>query len=331
MPVAIAPFLLEPSRLISQRPLSGTTVVCSVLPVDSLGLVAPMDLPPSGEARAAPVGPDPLRIVGLSALMADTQGDRRIAIGLVDGPVDLQHPGLAAATIRALPLADPRTPARTDDLAAMHGTFVAGILAATICPACPLLLRTVVATEARDAAGPTAGDVACAVVECVDAGARIVNLSVAVRRADADDERALTLALDHAARRGTLVVAAAGNEATVGGSVLLRHPWVIPVAACESDGSPMAATNLGASIGRRGVMGPGTGLTGLAPGGGTTTLDGTSVATALVTGAIALSWASSPAHSGADVRWAVGRAHAGRPSTIVPPLLRATAIREALA
>jgi Subtilase family len=45
-----------------------------------------------------------------------------------------------------------------------------------------------------------------------DHGARVLNLSLAVTRSSSKDERALKLALDHAARRGVLIVAAAGNQ-----------------------------------------------------------------------------------------------------------------------
>ncbi|MBV8111318.1 MAG: hypothetical protein JO012_16295, partial [Hyphomicrobiales bacterium] len=46
-------------------------------------------------------------------------------------------------------------------------------------------------------------------------------------------ERELGLALDMAARCGVIVVAAVGNQRIVGSSTLTRHPWVIPVAACD--------------------------------------------------------------------------------------------------
>ena len=70
-------------------------------------------------------------------------------------------------------------------------------------------------------------------------------------------------ALDHAMRRGVLVVAAAGNQATVGSTVITRHPWVIPVVAYDADGAPMGQSNFGNSIGRRGLGAPGDRVTSL--------------------------------------------------------------------
>ena len=40
--------------------------------------------------------------------------------------------------------------------------------------------------------------------------------------------------MNHAAHRGVITVAAAGNQGTVGSSAITRHPWVIPVAACDT-------------------------------------------------------------------------------------------------
>ena len=53
------------------------------------------------------------------------------------------------------------------------------------------------------------------------------------------------------------MVAAAGNQGTVGSSVITRHPWVIPVIACDLQGRPTTESNLGSSIGRRGLAAPG--------------------------------------------------------------------------
>jgi hypothetical protein len=46
-------------------------------------------------------------------------------------------------------------------------------------------------------------------------------------------------------------VAAAGNQGTVGGTVITSHPWVIAVAACDANGKPLNGSNLGSSIGLR--------------------------------------------------------------------------------
>ena len=176
-----------------------------------------------------------------------------------------------------------------------HGTFIAGILAArrasaapAICPDSPLLVRPVFAEVAADG-GPLAApaEVGAAIADCVDAGARLVNLSAAVGYPSVRVEALLRQALDFASRRGVLVVAAAGNQGTVGTSEITRHPGVLPVVAYDDSGRPQAHSNLGRSLGLRGVGAPGR-TTSLSPDGATTVQSGTSVATAFVSGAAAL-------------------------------------------
>jgi subtilisin family serine protease len=92
----------------------------------------------------------------------------------------------------------------------------------------------------------------------------------------------------------------------------------------------MAMSNLGNSIGRRGLMAPGEAITSLAPGGGTTTSSGTSAAAPFVTGAIALLWSVFRNAGAAAVKTAVTQAIARR-SAVVPPLLDAAAAYQFLA
>ena len=141
----------------------------------------------------------------------------------------------------------------------------------------------------------TPQELAAAIVECIDAGARVINLSLALAQPSTKGEQALEEALNQAVRRGVIVVAAAGNQGTLGSSAITRHPWVIPVVACDLRGRPMNESNLGSSIGRRGLSAPGDGITSLSAEGQPLTLGGTSVAVPFVTGTIALLWSEFPA------------------------------------
>jgi subtilisin family serine protease len=166
--------------------------------------------------------------------------------------------------------------------------------------------------------------VADQIVECVDAGARLLNISAAYILPSSAGDGRLTMALDHATSRGAIVVVAAGNYGRIAGSPLVSHHSVVPVASCDESGRPMPSSNLGASIGRRGVLAPGFGIPSLAPAGGLKLLNGTSAATALVTGAIALAWSGAPAAPVAAVRRALLGWRTRR--VIVPPLLDAWAL-----
>src|SRR5262249_52146826 len=242
------------------------------------------------------------------------------------------HPDLATESIQILSQAFERAQPQANGAALTHGTFVAGILAArrgtgapAICPGCTLVVRSIfLQPSAANADAPSASpqDLADAVIDCVDAGARILNLSLSLAMPSPNREPKLAQALDYAAARGTLVVAAAGNQGTVGGSAITRHPWVIPVVACDRAGRPLAVSNLGASIARRGLMAPGEAITSLGSSGQSLTGGGTSAATPFVTGTLALLLSIFPDANVAEAKSATTRADVRR-AAIVPPVLDA--------
>ena len=271
--------------------------------------------------------------------MERATGSPEVKIGLIDGPVVTQHPDLAGERL-PIPGKNGATCTQANSTACLHGTFVAGILSAkrnspapAICPDCTLLIRPIFAetTSGREhMPSATPQELAAAIIECIDAGARVINLSLALAQPSIKGEQALEEALNQAIRRGVIVVAAAGNQGTLGSSAITRHPWVIPVVACDLAGRPMNESNLGGSIGRRGLSAPGDGVTSLGAEGQPLTLGGTSVAAPFVTGAIALLWSEFPAASAAQIKLAVTQAGTPRRASVVPPLLDAMAAFQAL-
>jgi subtilisin family serine protease len=276
-----------------------------------------------------------LDLVKLPQLMDLSSGRSEIVVGMVDGPVAIAHPDLARSSIRELRGKAGAKCAQTSSPACVHGTFIAGILCArrgsaapAICPDCTLLVNPVFAESAAgNAQQPcaTPAELASAILECIEAGARVLNLSLAVTRSSLKGEGDLKLALDHAARRGVVVVAAAGNQGEIGGTIITSHPWVLGVAACDLQGRPLNESNLGHSIGLRGLLAPGDQVASLGSDGQSRTFGGTSVAAPFVTGAIALVWSQFPAATGAQMRGAFHAAHAGGRGSVTPPLLNAWA------
>jgi len=165
----------------------------------------------------------------------------------------------------------------------------------------------------------TAADLAQAILECIESGARLLNISAALAYSDPAGERRLMQALDLASHRGVLVVAAAGNDGLVGGSAITRHRWVVPVIAYTRRGRPLTGSSLGRSIGLNGVGAPGEDVVSLTPGGGTVALSGTSAAAPFVTGAAALLWSEIPTASAADLRLALTRQLSRRPRQVSAP------------
>jgi subtilisin family serine protease len=283
---------------------------------------------------------NPLDLVKLTALMDRTSGSPEVKIGLIDGPVVILHPDLAGEHLREIPGNNGGTCSQANSTACLHGTFVAGILSAkrnspapAICPNCTLLIRPIFTetTSGREhMPSATPQELAAAIIECIDAGARVINLSLALAQPSTKGEQALEEALNQAVRRGVIVVAAAGNQGTLGSSAITRHPWVIPVVACDLRGRPTNESNLGSSIGRRGLCAPGDGITSLGAESHPFTLGGTSVAVPFVTGAIALLWSEFPAATAAQIKLAISQASAPRRASIVPPLLDAATAYQSL-
>src|SRR5215467_9380405 len=277
----------------------------------------------------------PLDLVRITPLIDRTSGRPELTIGLIDGPVVMNHPELANQHVREIPGNGSAACTQANSTACLHGTFVAGILSAkrgsvapAICPNCTLLVRPIFAeTTAANGEMPSATpeELAQAILDCIEAGARVLNISAALAQPSSKGERKLEDALDYAARRGVIAVAAAGNQGTLGSSAITRHPWVIPVAGCDLRGRPVSQSNLGSSIGRRGLRAPGENITSLGTDSKPLTFGGTSAATPFVTGAIALLWSEFPAATAAEIRFAVTQAYAQRRTTVVPPLLDAWA------
>jgi subtilisin family serine protease len=282
----------------------------------------------------------PVDLVKLTALMELTSGRREIVVGLIDGPVAINHPDLTSEHIREIPGKLIGPCAQPPSTACMHGTSVAGILCAmrgsaapAICPGCTLLLRPIFLEPAlgnQEMPSTTPEELAAAIVECVEAGAHVLNMSIALAYPSAKREPRLEEALDYAAQHSVIAVAAAGNQGTLGSSVITRHPWVIPVIACDPRGRPTSQSNLGSSIGRQGLSAPGSDITSLGADGQPRTFEGTSAATPFVTGTIALVWSEFPAASAVEVKWAIIQAHTPRRNMVVPPLLDAWAVYQAM-
>ena len=274
---------------------------------------------------------DPLVVVNTRPLLSLTRGTPNVLVAIVDGPADLDHPGLGARRIRSLGGRVPGGCRHTNSLACSHGTLVLGILAArrdtpapAICPDCSFLLRAIFPEPPpSDGRLPTATpeDLAEAITDCVEAGARVINISAAPSVPCLYPRESVKEAIDYAARQGVLVVAAAGNQGHLGTSSTTQHPWVISVAACDLTGFPIAHSNFGISAAQHGLLAPGVRVPSLCARGGTAIFGGTSAAAPFVTGTIALLLSLFGTATAAQIRQAVLFSARKYRQSIVPPLL----------
>jgi Subtilase family/PatG C-terminal/PatG Domain len=233
-----------------------------------------------------------------------------LPIAVIDGPYDT---AALSGVLARMPtrLADGHCGVNPSS-ACNHGTFIIGLLGARqdalipgMCPDCQLLHIPIF----QDGRAPHAGvaELANAIALAVGAGARLVNLSVAVLGNDSEHSRELARSLDCAADSDAVVVVAAGNQGRLVTGQLFLHPATVPVVAVDAAGNLLPDSNFGPSISRRGVAVPGQRVRGYAPGGGTAEMSGTSVATAIATGVFAQVWSRFPNVDGASIRAAVAR------------------------
>ncbi|TDH18474.1 peptidase S8 [Segetibacter sp. 3557_3] len=273
-------------------------------------------------------------LINVKQVMDISSGSPEIIIGLIDGPVSTNHLELNRESIKEIPGVISGTCSITESVACEHGTFIAGILVAkrgsrapAICPNCTLLIRSVFSelptNNYKSVLATTPQELALAIYDCINAGARLINLSLALINSSSKGEPVLEEALNYAANLGVVIVAAAGNQGTVGSTAITRHPWVIPVIACNNNGNPMQLSNLGNSIGKRGLSAPGENITSLGLDNNTLTISGTSAAAPFVTGVIALLWSEFPKLSGSLIKHAVNTISSRK--SITPPLINAMA------
>jgi len=252
----------------------------------------------------------------------DNFGSPEVAIAVIDGPYDavglnkiLAQPPISLGNRPCKPQAGS---------ACEHGTFVMGLLGARrdapvpgICPDCKLLHIPLFSDD--DANGADVSELASAVELAVAAGARLINLSLAVLGDDRDFHVALGSALDRAYAAGSVIVAAAGNQGRPARGQLVSHPATIPVVAVDARGQVLPSSNLSPEIARRGVAMFGSDVLGYGLGGELTRMSGTSAAAAIATGILVAIFGSRSDATVSDMRAAIARL--GPRGGEVPPML----------
>jgi subtilisin family serine protease len=278
---------------------------------------------------------DPLAQTRLLSLMNISRGHPDIAIGVIDGPIDFDHPAFQGSKIRALKDSQLVACKEASDIACAHGTSVTGILSArrglsapAICPGCEIILNPIFGKEFKgnetnyDIVFPTTTSEALskALIETVNAGAMVINLSLGLSTTSLTAYHKLQQAYDYALKKGVIIVTAAGNQGNIGNISLTNHQWLIPVAACDESGRLDPMSNFGPSIANRGVMAPGVNITTTYPGGKYIQMTGTSFAAPFVSGAAALLWSMFPKATAEAIITSITRSTHPSRRSIIPPL-----------
>jgi hypothetical protein len=259
------------------------------------------------------------------------QNNTAVPVAVIDGPYDA---GALSGTLARAPISLGNGGCRVNaNIACNHGTFIMGLLGARrdafppgLCPDCKLLHVPLFADEESPSA--SIDELANAISIAVIAGAKLINLSLAIIGDDKQSHHELALALDRAEASGAVVVVAAGNQGRLAMGQLLSHPVTVPVVAVDVERRMLPDANFGPSISRRGVAALGHQVIGYAPGGGRTMMSGTSIATAIATGTLAQLWSTRPTATAAYIRAAIGRL--GPRDHKVPPVLDGSAMARVL-
>ena len=302
-PATVAPAGAAPA---GAAPATGTVRAAAAVPIACPGA------PAAGVALPALAPRDPVVAeLGLDQTWPLTVG-RGVTVGVVDSGVSPASPKLAGAvdvgqTYRATQTARVFTHAANGQVDCEgHGTAVAGVIAG----------RTTAGDDRVSGVAPAAriypvaiqGEIAEAPAPLIAAAirdaaqhARVVNLSFAQTSDNAD----IRAAVQDALRRRVTVVASAANDGGVAGDAGAKwypaaYPGVIAVTAVNSDGSAQEGASTGSWIT---IAAPGESLTSEPRGGqGYVTVTGTSFATAVVSGTVALMLAREPTLSPAEIK-----------------------------
>lgn len=240
------------------------------------------------QASHIPNDPDYVKQWGLKKVSAEkawdtTQGLPEVQIAVVDTGVDYNHPDLVGKVIKGHDHVDNDADPMDGNL---HGTHVSGIAAATtdnqtgmagMAPKSKILAIRVLD---NDGSGSWSS-VAAGITEAADKGAEVVNLSLG----GSFYSQALEQAVNYAWSKGSVVVAAAGNENTQLPSYPAYYKNALAVAATDENDKRARFSNYGHWVD---VAAPGTKIYSTVLNGKYDSLNGTSMAAPFVAGIAAL-------------------------------------------
>ena len=217
-------------------------------------------------------------LIGVEAAQQSTQGEG-ILVAILDTGIDTSHEVLEEMIAAGgFNFVDQNT--NVDDVGpgemTGHGTYVAGIVA-LVAPQASILPLRVLDSDGLN----NAFHLVEAIYYAIDQGADVINLSMGSHAHNEFVQQAIETARD----AGVVVVAAAGNDGLEQLLYPAAYEGVIAVAATDENDLPAPFSNFGDAVT---VAAPGVGIVSTVPGDNYGRWEGTSPATAFVSGAAAL-------------------------------------------
>ena len=233
-------------------------------------------------------------LTGLDVLRAESPGDPEVCVAILDGPVDLSHPCFEGARLTRLQTLVPGVASAGP--ASRPGTHITSVIFGQpgspvqgIAPGCRGVLLPLFKDGAGEPLAPCSQlDLARGISQAVQEGAHIINISGGQFDPTGAADPILADAVRACAAHNVLIVAAVGNEGCACLHMPAALPAVLAVGAMNAEGTPLEFSNWGDAYQTQGLLAPGEGIRGAVPGGGVTTLSGTSFAAAVVSGVVAL-------------------------------------------
>ena len=235
------------------------------------------------------------QLIGSESAWDKTTGNADVLVAVVDDGFDLLHPDLKGRIVSPYSVITGKS---GDVSVEVHGTHVAGLIAGNmdnglfgvgVAPSTSIMPIDVF--EGEDG---FISDVAAGVYYAVDGGADIINMSLVAYA----DTKVLREAVEYAHSKNVLVVAAAGNDNINSPYYPAAYPDVVSVASTDAADKRSDFSNFGKTID---IAAPGTGVFSIFPDKSFGGLDGTSMATPIVSGAAALLKANEPKLSNSDI------------------------------
>ncbi|MEG4243014.1 PatA/PatG family cyanobactin maturation protease [Microcoleus sp. Pol10_D6] len=217
-----------------------------------------------------------------------------VCVAVIDGPVDQSHPCFDGANLTWLPTLV--SSVADSGSASQHGTHVASIIFGQhnspvhgIAPHCRGLIVPVFTNGREGGLAPCSQiDLARAITQAVGQGANVINISGGQLTTSAESDQLLANAVRLCQENNVLIVAAAGNDGCDCLHVPAALESVLAVGAMDAQGNPIGFSNWGEVYQNQGILALGENILGAIPGGGTATKTGTSFATPIVSGIVAL-------------------------------------------
>ncbi|KMM39392.1 S8 family peptidase [Guptibacillus hwajinpoensis] len=227
-----------------------------------------------------------------------TQSNSSIKIAVIDTGVDYNHPDLAGKVVKGYDFADNDNDPMDEHY---HGTHVSGIAAANtnngigIAGLSPN--ASILAVRVLDESGSgSLDDVAQGIRYAADQGAQVINLSLG----GILGSQTLKDAVNYAWNKGSVVVAAAGNESSPKPSYPAYYSNAIAVAATDQNDTIAYYSNYGTWVD---IAAPGSSVYSTMPGNSYDNLSGTSMASPVVAGVAGL--LAAQGRSASEIRTAL--------------------------